>query len=431
MAVELINANTITNNRFDLQPEDSLTATNGNTFSRNTILSELYLRISTNKSEFTTLIDGEPTGNNKFITLPKSSFIRTPTKVEVSKNGYTSNEYYIIEMLPDGSPIINNSNFSNPLGLSTKELSLRKFKDGRFISDTKINTNNLTLEFDFYRDRSNDTPTEYTVDFNIIGEGTPVSVLKNNLSSAEFFPPIGENDYVDLEGTTYTIRSTDLDEYRITKIVADDGNNQPEELIAKDDESLEITVDLNGNYEFNISTERIPKPIEITNPVVRLVNPLSRRYNINSKEGVPLLLRKNNDVSVITIIIGDDILEFDDLDSGDTCGVVIPHESFNQIGKYNVKIFPFSFDDYEEQLSEVSQQVDITERSVDIKFKTKEEPTPTPPTPPANTYNPYIPINRGGRGDQRFDNPTIGLDPISGTNNGSFVNNPVTRIRIR
>lgn len=429
MAVELINANTITNNRFDLQPEDSLTATNGNTASRNTILGQLYLRISTNKSEFTTLIDGEPTGNNKFITLPKSSFIRNPTKVEVSKNGYTSNEYYIIEMLPDGSPIINNSNFSNPLGLSTKELSLRKFKDGRFISDTKINANTLTLEFDFYRDRSNDTTTEYTVDFNIIGEGTPVSVLKNNLSSAEFFPPIGENDYVDLEGTTYTIRSADLDEYRITKIVADDGNNQSEELIAKDDESLEITVDLNGNYEFNISTERIPKTIEVPNPVVRLVNSLSRRYNINSKEGVPLLFRKNNDVSVITIIIGDDILEFDDLDSGDTCGVVIPHESFNQIGKYNVKIFPFSFDDYEEQLNEVANQVDIINRKVDIKFKTKEEPIPTPPTPPADTYNPYI--IRTGSGRQSFDNVNIGLNPISGINNGSFVNNPATSIRMR
>lgn len=431
MAVELINANTITNNRFDLQPEDSLTATNGNIASRNTILGQLYLRISTNKSEFTTLIDGEPIGNNKFTTLPKSSFIRNPTKVEVSKKGHTPSEYYIIEMLPDGSPIIDNSNFSNPLGLSTKELSLRKFKDGRFISDTKINTNNLTLEFDFYRDGDTDTTIEYTAEFNISGEGSPVSILKNNVSAAEFFPSIGENDYVDLEGTTYLIRSSDLEEYRITNIVVNTDNNQSQTYNAEPNESLEIKVELNGNYSFNISTEKVDKPVEVLNPTVRLVNPLSRRYNINSKEGVPLLLRKNKDVSVITIIIGDDILEFDDLDSGDTCGVVIPHESFNQIGKYNVKIFPFSFDDYEEQLNEVAQQVDITERSVDIKFKTKEEPTPTPPTPPANTYNPYIPINRGGSGDQRFDNPTIGLDPRSGTNNGSFVNNPVTRIRIR
>lgn len=431
MAVELINANTITNNRFDLQPEDSLTATNGNIVSRNTILGQLYLRISTNKSEFTTLIDGEPIGNNKFTTLPKSSFIRNPTKVEVSKKGYTPSEYYIIEMLPDGSPIIDNSNFSNPLGLSTKELSLRKFNDGRFISDTKINTNNLTLEFDFYRDGDTNTTIEYTAEFNISGEGSPVSILKNNVSAAEFFPSIGENDYVDLEGTTYLIRSSDLEEYRITNIVVNTDNNQSQTYNAEPNESLEIKVALNGNYSFNISTEKVDKPVEVLNPTVRLVNPLSRRYNINSKEGVPLLLRKNKDVSVITIIIGDDILEFDDLDSGDTCGVVIPHESFNQIGKYNVKIFPFSFDDYEEKLNEVAQQVDITERSVDIKFKTKEEPTPTSPTPPANTYNPYIPINRGGSGDQRFDNPTIGLDPRSGTNNGSFVNNPVTRIRIR
>jgi len=429
MAVELINANTITNNRFDLQPEDSLTATNGNTFSRNTILGELYLRISTNEFFFTTLIDGEPTGNNKFITLPKSSFIRNPTKVEVSKNGYTSNEYYIIEMLPDGSPIINNSNFYNPLGLSTKELSLRKFKDGRFISDTRINTNNLTLEFDFYRDGDTDTTIEYTAEFNISGEGSPVSILKNNVSAAEFFPSIGENDYVDLEGTTYLIRSSDLEEYRITNIVVNTDNNQSQTYNADPTESLEIKVALNGNYSFNISTEKVDKPVEVLNPTVRLVNPLARRYNINSKEGVPLLLRKNNDVSVITIIIGDDILEFDDLDSGDTCGVVIPHESFNQIGKYNVKIFPFSFDDYEEQLNEVANQVDITNRKVDIKFKTKEEPIPTPPTPPADTYNPYI--IRTGSGRQSFNDVNIGLNPRSGINNGSFVNNPVTRIRMR
>lgn len=405
----------------------------GNTtvgISEDTILSnQLYLRISTNESEFTTLIDGEPTGNNKFITLSKLSFARNPTKVEVTKNGYVSNEYYLIEMLDDGVPIINNPNVYEPLGLTTKELYLRKFKDGKFISSTKLSSNNLLLEFDLYEaGNDSDTSTEYTAEFNISGEGAPISILKNNMTSAEFFPPIGTNTYVDVSQTKYLIRSSDLELYRITNIVVNTENNQSQVFNARPDESLEIKVELNGNYSFNITTERVIKPDDLPNPLVSLVNPNSRKYNINSKEGVPLMFRKNNDVEVITVIIGDDILEFDELGSSETCGIIIPHDSFDKIGKYNIKVFPFSFDDYENQLNNTPQQTTIDSKKIDIKFTTKEEPVPIPPTPPANTYNPYI---RGGSGDQRFDNPFIGLDPISGTNNGSFVNNPITRIRIR
>ena len=51
-----------------------------------------------------------------------------------------------------------------------------------------------------------------------------------------------------------------------------------------------------------------------------MVNADPRTYNINDKSGVPLLIQKNEDVQAITIIVGDDILEFDDLDDDDVIG---------------------------------------------------------------------------------------------------------------
>jgi hypothetical protein len=129
------------------------------------------------------------------------------------------------------------------------------------------------------------------------------------------------------------------------------------------------------------------------------------------------MFRKNKDVQAITVIVGDDVLEFDDLDSGDLCGITIPHNVFDKIGRYNIKIFPFSFDDYEEQVRPAEKGDTIQSKPVEAKFNVKEE-VKLPPVDVSDKYNKYKPkVGSGGVGRP------VTIDSSDG--GSSFVNGPV------
>ena len=237
--------------------------------------------------------------------------------------------------------------------------------------------------------------------------------MKNGNKSAEFFPRVGVTEYTDVSGTKYKISSSDLTLYRISEINISN-INESKVLKANAGESLEVEVDLNLDYTLNITTEEIFKGTPALNPQIELVNTEARTYNLNSKVGVPLMFRKNKDVQAITVIIGDDVLEFDDLDKGDLCGITIPHSSFNKIGKYNIKVYPFSFDDYEEQVRPAEKGDTIEPKKVVPKFDVKEE-VKLPDVNLSDRLNPYNPtpidrpnpISTGGSGGGGSRVPSI------------------------
>lgn len=252
-------------------------------------------------------------------------------------------------------------------------------------------------------------------------EGAPVSVVKNSKSSAEFFPTTGESEYEDVKGTKYLIRSADTTLYRISGMVITNDSNQPKVLEANSGETLETTITLNSDYEISISLEKVPVPDDELDPQISLVKTDPRRYNINEKSGVPLLIQKNEDVQAITIIVGDDILEFDELDDSDIIGITIPHRVFNKIGQYNIKLFPFSFDDYENQVREEEEPITITPKVVTPKFVGIETETPSDPKPINNPYNPPRGGGGGGSGggqEQFISEEQFGIDRGFGSGNG-------------
>ena len=402
--------------------------------SQNTTLTNLFVfNISSNESTFTTLLDGE-IFNNKVIRITRDSLSKSSKRIEVKKNGYSNNEYYIIEMVDDGSPIIINPNIEQPLGISTKDVVLTKYtKTPNKVVGTPTsiaNTVSSNLSFTFNKLRGGDEyeePKKYTISFNIIGSGTPVSILKNSNKNAEFFPNVGLTEYEDSDGTKYVIRSSNTSLNRITKISWDNEELSP----ANTNESLELAITLKNNYSFQIETEEVFQGTPSADPKIELINTDARRYNINSKVGVPLMFRKNNDVQAITVIVGDDVLEFDDLDSGNLCGITIPHSVFKNIAKYNIKIFPFSFNDYENQVRP-AEPADIIQTKAIVRDKVikekviKEKVVKETPTK-EDIYNPYVPTSGGGGGgrpaflDSGFDffDPT---NPFS--NGGDFIERP-------
>jgi len=393
--------------------------------------------ISSNETGFTTYVNGDVVGDNKRIRISRESLAEASKKIEVKKDGYINNEYYLIEMIDDGTPIIKNPNIEQPLGINTKDIVLTYYRNGQMVLTPQSIKNKVSSDLVFNLKKANiDVPTDsskYKITFNISGKGSPVSILKNANKNAEFFPKVGISEYEDIDGTKYIIRSSDSTLYRVTKIYF---NN--EELLANAGESLELNVTLKDNYTFNIETEEVSQGTPAKDPQIQLVKDGAREYNINSKAGVPLMFRKNADVDAITVIVGEDVLEFDDLDKGDLCGITIPHSVFKNIGKYNIKIFPFSFDDYENQVrpAKPAERVETKQIKSNTKKKIVKEEVVIETPKVEDIYNPYNPtIGSGGRPItidpiQESLNQTNNK-PITGGNDGSFVNRPVDNRNIR
>ena len=379
-----------------------------------TTTNTFIFNISANQTNFVSFVNGNVVPNNKSIRITRESLAQEDKKITVSKKGFLNNEYYKIQMIDDDAPIIKNINVSDtPLGLSTKDIVLTKYRGGKVVgtplSIRDTTTNNIAFSFVKGDTDTPEEPEKYTVKFNITGEGTPVSILKNANKSAEFFPKSGESTYEDVENTKYLIRASDSSSYRITSITIVAGTNKPVVLDANPGETLETSLTLNLDYEISITTERVEQPLDELDPQISLVNADPREYNINEKSGVPLLIQKNEDVQAITIVVGDDILEFDDLDEGDVIGLTIPHNVFSKIGQYNIKLFPFSFDDYENQVREEEDPITITPKVVTPKFIQEEKESPIKDPTPEDIVNPYKPTpnkpNRGGgggRGQEQF-----------------------------
>ncbi len=358
-------------------------------------------RITSNIKGASISINGTYTGKTTpaQINITKSSLIDGGNKtITISKNGYSTNEKYIISLDTNGQQLVRNPDLDNEFG----NLGVTEIKCKYYVNNTEISKviygspkvlgfSNLSL----FDDSIDDTSElfEFKVNLSGIRQGNPIVIQKNDFKTAEFFPKIGITEYSDIAYSKYQIKSVDTTLYRITKITYD-GDIGSVPLVpaeAGDNESLSLTIKLRHNITINIEVESVVRGnIDFGTPEIRLINPKSRTYNINSEVGVPIAFEKNEDVKAITIIVGDDVLEYDDLEKGDTAGVTIPHSVFDKIGKYNSKIFPFSLSDYEDFINPPEE---ITIKDVKGIGKGTPKEIFEVVEEPVNNDNPYVNTN--------------------------------------
>jgi hypothetical protein len=334
----------------------------------NTPVNTYVFTITANLEGFTTTVNGDVQPTPQSVRITKDSLINKPKKIEVKKKGHTTQECYIISMIDDDTPIIDNG--SNKLGLNQKVVQLQKYNGDIMVGPPlPLLGGTGRLIFTLNQAIISDEPVLHKIQFNISGKGSPVSILKNGTKNAEFFPTVGETNYRDISGTTYKIRSSDSKLFRITDMVITKAGASFKELKAEPNESLEALITLNATYIVSITTKRVEPVQPALNPIISLVKDEERRYNMNTKAGVPLLIQRNSDVKAITLIIGDDVMEFDELGDDNIIGITIPETSFKKIGKYEVKLFPFSFEDYENSIRESVEEV----KEEEIKITPKKE----------------------------------------------------------
>ena len=318
--------------------------------------------------------------------------------IEIGKDGYTSKEKYVVSLNTNDSNIQKGGEFENGYGgLAGTEIVVKKYIDDReYQFPQRLTGSTQTIPFTLKSNGNGGdntfTKKKLTINLSGVRGGNPIVLKKNpGYRQSDIFPQLGQTTYEDKSNTKYTITSADLTLYRITNITYDDGY-QMFPLDAKDNESLTMTFKLKTDYKISIEVEAIPTVEPLIKPVIELLNNASRLYNINTEIGVPLAFKKNSSVEAITIIVGDDILEFDDLEAGDVAGVTIPHSTFEKIGKYNIKIFPFSLNDYETNTEPIKpiREIPIKPIFKDIK---EEIIQPTKETTLEESLNQYTQNN--------------------------------------
>ena len=363
--------------------------------------------------------------------------------IEIGKDGYNSKEKYVVSLNTNDSNIQKSSIFNGGYGgISQTEIVVKYYVNDREYQFPKRLTGKaqeltFTLKSNGNGDGNTFTKKKLTINLSGVRGGNPIVLKKNpGYRQSDIFPQLGQTTYEDKSNTKYTITSADLTLYRITNITYDDGY-QMFPLDAKDNESLTMTFKLKTDYNIIIEVEAVSKYVPPIKPVIKLLKTDARLYNINKSIGVPIAFEKNSTVKAITIIVGDDILEFDDLGDGDIVGVTIPHNVFDKIGRYNIKLFPFSLNDYEEELAPPKPikeiQVKPPKAPIFVVDETVKEPvkgTVKDDTAIDDAVNQYIQTNTNTNyysnniGSNGYNFNFTGLDNFLGIDyNSAFFNN--------
>lgn len=360
--------------------------------------SSYVFTISSNQNTFDTIVNDEIRYNTKTLTIQKENLLDTSYIVKVKKEGYASNEYYLIELEAGDATLLKNAALNKTFGISTAVVVLKYYIGDSLQSTKKLTTSNSGV-LEFKLNRIPITPIEevstQTLNIFVSGKGTPVSIVKNGTKSAQFFPTIGKSIYEDVTGTSFKISSSDLSLYKITQIEISSLTNKTETLVADSNESLEFDLKLNTDYSISIITEDVKQQIVGLNPKIKLLNSDARTYNINSRLGIPIAFEKNADVKAVTVMVGDSVLEFDVLNEGNIGGIVIPPNVFKNIGKYGIQMFPFSLKNYENQVKPETPTEVVKPKMVEPKYDVIEQVVVEQPKP--SIINPYKPnIINGG-----------------------------------
>lgn len=333
--------------------------------------SEYVVRVSSNQIGATIFINGVNTQKTtpQNISVTKAQLVTGDVTITIAKEGFSTLEYYVLSLatLP-GSVVINNSQFNRALGLSTAGVEIEYYIGDVVVTPPSSIISGNSIFTDFTLSKTRITPNNLDLlALTVFVGGVTNSVLINKNGQVDLYPSLGRTEYNDISNTLFSIKSSDTKLYRITEIIVEGDGEAVETLSAKTDESLNINLTLTKDYSLKIQTEELRQPLPALDPKVALLNSDSRTYNINSNTGVPLVLRKNSDVKVITIVVGENIFEFDTLDEGDVTGVTIPHSAFKGLGQYSISIYPFSLKKYETQVRPTTPSLVVKQNVKNIK----------------------------------------------------------------
>ena len=328
------------------------------------------VRVASNEIGASIFVNGVNTQKTtpENINVSKTDLLNGDVEITLVKEGFATLERYVVSMPTQNSVVIKNALFDTPLGLSLRTVSVKYFVGTIEATPTSTVINGNFIFANFQLSRVRVTPIDSKLlNFKVLVAGTTNSVLITKNGQVNLYPNLGNNSYEDIVGTLFSVKSSDAQLYRITQIIVEGEGEAIETLSADEDESLNINLTLNKSYTLKIQTEELSQQLPALDPRISLLNSDPRTYNINSSAGVPLVIRKNLDVKVITVIVGENVYEFDSLDEGDVTGITIPHKAFRGLGQYSIKLYPFSLKTYETQTRPTTPPLTVKQNIKNIK----------------------------------------------------------------
>lgn len=320
----------------------------------------------------TVYLNGFPLPNqtpNEYKVKLSDLFTTGPQTFEVKRDKYTTNQKYILNVVPFGDNSIDDITLLEDVanrridGINQLSLDVQYFEGDEKKPFRLLNKTGglVNLPFILYK-----KPVEIIKDelkqitFTLNGPDSSVQVITPD---EDELLDSGVEDFEEKKGTKFILKSPNTTLYRITEVTITDDEGISEKLTAGKYESVSVEINLTKNLTVDIITKNVIKKT-VVKPIIRLKgNPL-KNYNINDKTDIPVIVEKNEAVKAISLIIGDEILEFDTLTKGQYQGIQIPSRLIDKIGTYNIKLVPYSISEL------LTAQKDREE---------KELPPPPPP----------------------------------------------------
>ena len=318
-----------------------------------------------------------------------------PKNITVQKEGYSSSEKFIIDIVQNPKyyvPYIalDINPYDSLVAYSTRSLPnytsdtnnlytydpetyksvysttpAYTFRIRKFVGDVletsynyDVDSQDKSIDFTLAQNEAIQNPTDPLVpkiklNVAIDGPNNSVTFIKNKkeLPGVESFNltnGVSEiEDSADSE-LSYSIQTSNINSYRITKIVVSGEGIKTQTLEATSTlESISTLVNFDRNLNISITSENFAIQ-QATVPIITFTNPAQlvsqdfTQYNINSDAAVPIGLNLFGNTTKVTAYVKDKTYEFNV--SGQSAIIIIPSKTFDVIGKYTIKLVPNNTD---------------------------------------------------------------------------------------
>lgn len=274
--------------------------------------------------------------------------------IEVRKEGYVSRERYDIYLVSKNSVPLNEQTLlkdgDDYLGLSNLDIRVNYYINDQLQNFNTDNGNLVTLNFNLTKVSSKESNKRF---FTINLTGKNESVILERVRDMKTFPLNNNQVFEDNLGEKFIVRSIDSQIYRLARLdlltFDNDGNIETPEIIeANDGQSIKSEIILNQDRTLNLYTQKLVY-VKQKNPRIKSYSTKPIIHNINGKSDVPLAIQKNSDVTDVSVIVGDEVFEFNNLKPGPVAGIKIPKWVFDRVGNYNMKVIPYSLKELKER----------------------------------------------------------------------------------
>ena len=334
--------------------------------------SSYTFRISSNVANASIFINNE----NIYKTTPHtfrksvSDLALSPNTITLQKEGYISNEKYIISVVqnPNYNFGININPYDSLVNYSTRGLldlsnaslvysttplfTIKiEYLKGDVIQEFNYNIDDKiqVLDFNEFVIKKEEPVLEEPIvqedkiTISLVGADNSVDVISSN--------PLGlgtnisqrissGNTEIKISKRNTLIKSADVSLYRIVSLQLLQNNEILQNLTASANESLSFNFNAKAGDIINITTEEVVQQVLEELPRLRLSNPETKRlYNLNSESAVPISLIKENNVIGIRVYVNEKEFIYN-VPTETEFVISIPANAFSDIGVYKVIIVP-------------------------------------------------------------------------------------------